>query len=547
MRSIHRYGSAALVLVGLACQAETTDPSELPSPPDLAPAVGTNLAPLSDWSSETTSVDMFKASRVWFSGSEQQWEDGESLDLDEHGWVRSLRPGQFARTIMASNGAHYPTGKYQVFYDGEGTIEYMFSGTTDRLESDGSGRHVLDVGAETGGISLTIIETNPNDYIRNIRVVMAGGACDADTTRWCDDENPCAEGDCSLFEDSYQEQLFYPEFIASSRDYGVLRFMDWMHTNDSTQRTWDDRPRPSDASWSRGGVPVEIMVELANLTGRDPWFNMPHMADDEYMENFAVYVRDHLAPGRKAYVEYSNEVWNSLFPQASYAAERGLGEGLGPSEFEAQMLFYARRATEMNQIWGRVFSGQSDRLVRVMASQAGNAWVSRILLDSPDATSNTDALAIAPYFGSNLGNPELSSRIESMDLDQLFSELRAVSVPEAVASVAEHAAVAKARSVELVAYEGGQHLAGVAGAADNEAINRLFDAANRDPRMRELYADYLGGWRKNGGHVFVHFTSCGVPDKFGRWGAREWLQQPRSDAPKLDAILQFAEQNPRWW
>jgi hypothetical protein len=290
-----------------------------------------------------------------------------------------------------------------------------------------------------------------------------------------------------------------------------------------------------------------VMVELANITGRDPWFNMPHMADDQYMENFAAYVRDHLAPGRKAYVEYSNEVWNGLFPQATYAAERGRAEGLGPSEFEAQMLFYARRATEMNQIWGRVFGAESDRLVRVMASQAGNAWVSMILLESPEAAKNTDALAIAPYFGSNLGNPEVSSRVESMDLDELMNELRTVSVPEAVASVAEHAAVANAHSVELVAYEGGQHLAGVAEAADNEAMNQLFDAANRDYRMRDVYRDYLDGWRKNGGRVFVHFTSCGVPDKYGRWGAREWLQQPRSEAPKLDAILDFAEQNPRWW
>jgi hypothetical protein len=547
MGSIYRYGSAVLVLAGLGCQADATENPTTRPPPDLRPAIGTNLAPLSDWSSETTSVDMFKASRMWFSGSEQQWEDTDRLDLDEHGWVRSLRPGQVARTIMASNGAHYPTGKYQVIYDGEGTIEYMFSGTTDRVESDGSGRHVLDVGTGTGGISLTIVETDPDDYIRNIRVVMAGGVCDRDDTRWCDDEHPCDQGSCSRFEDNYHEQLFYPEFLASSRDYGVLRVMDWMRTNDSTQRSWADRPKPSDASWSHKGVPLEVMVELANRTGRDPWFNMPHMADDEYMENFAAYVRDHLAPGLKVYVEYSNEVWNSLFPQASYAAERGRAEGLGPSEFEAQMLFYARRATEMNQIWGRVFGAQSDRLVRVMASQAGNAWVSTILLNSPDAARNTDALAIAPYFGSDLGNPEMSPRVESMDLEALFSELRTAAVPEAVASVAEHAAVANAHSVELIAYEGGQHLAGVADAADNEAINRLFDAANRDPRMRDLYADYLAGWRKNGGHLFVHFTSCGLPDKYGRWGAREWLQQPRSEAPKLDAILEFAEQNPRWW
>ena len=42
------------------------------------------------------------------------------------------------------------------------------------------------------------------------------------------------------------------------------------------------------------GMSVEYMVQLANDLDADPWFNMPHLADDTFVRNFATHVRDHL-------------------------------------------------------------------------------------------------------------------------------------------------------------------------------------------------------------------------------------------------------------
>ena len=56
----------------------------------------------------------------------------------------------------------------------------------------------------------------------------------------------------------------------SSCGYGL------MATNDSEQSAWKDRPKVSDARWSGKGVPLEIMVELANRLKTEPWFTLPH-------------------------------------------------------------------------------------------------------------------------------------------------------------------------------------------------------------------------------------------------------------------------------
>jgi hypothetical protein len=65
--------------------------------------------------------------------------------------------------------------------------------------------------------------------------------------------------------------------------------------------------------------------------------------------------------------------------------------------------------------------------------------------------------------------------------------------------------------------------------------------------MKQLYLDYLQGWRREGGELFVHYTDIGRYTKWGRWGALEYLAQPRISAPKYDALQSFIEQNPVWW
>ena len=126
---------------------------------------------------------------------------------------------------------------------------------------------------------------------------------------------------------------FNPDWLARIENLRSLRFMDWMSTNGSTSTTWEKRAAVQDYSYIRRGVPAEVMIELSNFIGADPWFNMPHMADDAYFKAFAELTESTLRKDLRAYVEYSNEVWNFIFPQAVYAREqarlRGSGGGSG--------------------------------------------------------------------------------------------------------------------------------------------------------------------------------------------------------------------------
>lgn len=537
-------------------EAQPPDVPARPQPPEAnAPskpsksksALGTNLDQLADWSPEQSLVDVFKTSRAWISGNDAEWQDRRPVNVDGDGWVRSLQPGQVARTTMLWDGVPFTAGDYVVLTEGEGSVEYAQQGGSKELvKHSGSGRHVLSLDPSRGGVSLTIVATNPEKPLRNIRVLMPGGSCASDATQWCSESRPCGQGACVPFESSYREQPFNPIFLDKIRNYSVLRFMDWMETNDDHARSWNSRPKPSDARYTEKGAPVELMVELANRTGKDPWFCMPHTANDDYVSRFAGYVRDHLQPGSKAYVEYSNEVWNGQFPQADHARSNGMRSRLGRNDFEAQIRYYAKRATHVMKLWERSFGG-TGRLVRVMASQSGNAWVSKQILDFEDTAKHADALAIAPYFGGNLGNPDQQQRVQRMSVDQLLAELRNKSLPKVAEQVEEHAEVARDFKVDLIAYEGGQHLAGVGEVTENDKINALFDAVNRDPRMREIYAKYLADWRKAGGKLFVHFSNCARFNKWGRWGAMESLQTPRGKAPKFEALQDFIARNPRWW
>ena len=56
-------------------------------------------------------------------------------------------------------------------------------------------------------------------------------------------------------------------------------------------------------------------------------------------------------------------------------------------------------------------------------------------------------------------------------------------------TIAKQARQAKERGLRLIAYEGGQHLLGHGGAENNNQLEQLFHAANRHPRMKQLYLD----------------------------------------------------------
>lgn len=474
--------------------------------------LGINLNGTSDWNSELPFVDVFRQSRRWISQREGAgWGQGPPLELDERGWVRRLEPGCFAETLLCTiDAGRYPAGAYTVLYEGSGEIRFNRASIVEQQP----GRMVLDVPPGGSGFFLQLRRTDPEDPVRNIRVIMPG------------------------FESTWRQQVFHPVFLERWRDMATIRFMDWMHTNNSKVRTWDDAPKVEDATWSQG-VPVEVMVDLCNRLRIDPWFCMPHEADDDYVRRFAQEVRDRLDPGLKVYVEYSNEVWNSQFAQHQHAAERGLALGLADKPWEAAWRYYARRSVEIFSIWEQAMGG-SDRLVRVLAAQSANSYVAKQILAFEDAAGHADALATAPYFGFSIP-PKDAATWRDAGVEAVLDHIEQVTLPQTIEHIREHRRLADEHGLSLIAYEAGQHLVGIGGAENDEALTRVLHAANRHPRMGELYRVYYDAWAEAGGGVMAVFSSIGAWSKWGSWGLMEHYDDDPADYPKMQATLRWMQ------
>jgi hypothetical protein len=506
--------------------------------------LGTNLDGINDWSPDWAFVDAMKRSREWISSPEHTWEDQQKLDLDARGYVRSLKKGQRARTLIWWETPHYPGGDYVVLYEGAGTLQYDPQGD---VRAKRAGREVVRLNPKDNFSLLVSALPKPSNYLKDLHVIMPGGVCSNDALAFCDDKTPCKKGgQCTAFEQNHETQIFHPKFLERVSKFSTLRFMDWMKTNESKEKKWADRPLPTDVRF-REGVPLETMVALCNRLSQNAWLNIPHAADDDYVRKFATYVRDNLRPELKVYVEWSNEVWNGIFPQASYAVEQGKKLGLGKSDWDAQYRYHSRRSTEVHKIWESVFKGQMQRVVRVLGTQVANEGVAEALLQFGDTKDHVDALAVAPYFAGEYGGPDDYKKWEDKSVDDVIADIRARSLPIAAKYTRTHAEIVKKYKLTLIAYEGGESFSAMGPGENSDKLNKLFDAVGRDPRMKQLYLEYLKDWKDSGGQLFMHFTDCYSPGKYGRWGALEYLEQPRAEAPKFDALMTFIENNPRWW
>lgn len=118
-------------------------------------------------------------------------------------------------------------------------------------------------------------------------------------------------------------------------------------------------------------VPFEAQVQFANDIGSGLWAVIPFFAEDDYVSNEAAVLLA-LNPTNPALFEYSNEVWNSGFPQTT--AARQLGNALGWSDSSGQNTFgwYALRVRQiMGNLIPVVWAGRTSQLRRGLMYQAG--------------------------------------------------------------------------------------------------------------------------------------------------------------------------------
>jgi hypothetical protein len=250
------------------------------------PSLAMGLSGVHDWGTQYPFLDVMKTARPWLGHLQGQWGGFEAdqleaeLYLDENGWPMEIPKGvekleSYLLTDLPT-GAQYFTGRYRLTYEGKGRLRLGGRARNLRYRP---GQIEFSFEPGEGPVVISLLQTDPNDHIRNISIVH---------------QDHVALHDMGV--------VFNPLWTQQIRDLRVLRFMDWGRINGSPQVTWQDRPQLDDYTYVRRGVPAELMVKLANQLAADPWFNVPHMADDSYVEALATLVRDQLDPRRKAYV-----------------------------------------------------------------------------------------------------------------------------------------------------------------------------------------------------------------------------------------------------
>ncbi|MCP5088042.1 MAG: calcium-binding protein [Rhodobacteraceae bacterium] len=517
---------------------------------------------ISDWSTQHPFVDIMKTARPWIGHLPGQWGGWEAADLekssylDAYGWPKEIPPElSHVETFILSDQpkeAISLVGKYRLNYKGRGKIRI---GGRARPISYKEGEIWFSYRPGEDVVGISILETDPEgsgDYIRDISVVR--------------------EDQIALFEAGV---VFNPRWTQLIRGLQAVRFMDWMSTNGSEISNWDQRPRLSDYTYVRRGVPVETMVALANELGTDPWFNMPHQANDEFVRRFAIHVEHHLDTELKAYVEYSNEMWNFIFQQAHWAGEQAR-ERWGEAGEDGWVRFAGARAAEITQIW-RVVFGQTadDRLVRVIATHTHWPGLEEVLFEGAGQPVSEvfDAYAVTGYFalgtdtepqfekvlqwiadstkaavkaGEEKGwsGPRLKEFVKTRRFDQavplLAASIRSGSLSELVDErFPYHAEVAARNGLELIMYEGGTHVVGLGEFISDETLTELFNYFNYTPEIAELYRDLLVGWHAAGGSLFNAFVDVAAPGRFGSWGALRHLDDSN---PRWDVLMRHRRQ-----
>ena len=318
------------------------------------------------------------------------------------------------------------------------------------------------------------------------------------------------------------------------KPYGVLRYLDWSNANGNPAAvTWDTRTTPgwlSPTGWD--GVPLEQMIDLANAAGSDAWFTVPYNADETYVRNMGKLIHDRLAPGHRAYIELSNEVWNFSFPVATQALNEGIAAGLSTDKYTNNLLRYAEKSVWMHKILTTVFADQPARLVRVVSSQNDNSFTARQILKFRDTAQWVDALATAPYFGHGFFN---GANAGVTDLFTLFVALEAQRA-NVIVKAKENKAAADQYGLRYIAYEGGQHI--VPPAANAETAAQM----QRSPLMYDIYKRFLADWKTTFNDTMTLYSATGSISQYGAWGIREYAGQPLADTPKRRAAMEFSRQ-----
>lgn len=504
------------------------------------PAIGMNTNEIMHIDSSAPFVNVFKMAMPFKQA--KKLTHGHVV-FDKDGWPKDLKGGQAGSYMIhwLPQGT-LPEGHYTVLYDGEGQLAYEGDA---RVIHSSPGKDIIDIRSGKDKfiqVALIIKRSESRNYLRNIRVLLPGGICANNPFRRVNSANQCP-GNYLSFEKHHQRIIFNPDYLNFMKDFKVIRMMNMSGVTRNPISRWDQMPTMSKATWAgregERGAPLEVLVKLANVLNRDAWFNIPHAADNNFVQQYAHYIKQNLKPHLKAYIEYTNEAWNPVFMQTHYCKTKGAQLKLDRDPNVAGQMYYSQRAVEIFKTFNQVF-GNSPRLVRVMGVWSANRYMTAVVMEHKNAYKYVDAMAIAPYFFVHKKALDSINSVPSVFKLLEDDKKNPYSMNNVYKMIKQQMEYAKKYNVKLIAYEGGQHLTAPGTRSTKDHPNPFLIGANRAHPMEKYYVDFLNHWdRITAGSLFVAFSAPRTCQFYGCWGVKEHLNQPEDKAPKYRALKKF--------
>lgn len=356
-----------------ALKAETlTNPPFAITPSWPAPW-SANHCPFTNW---------LKIARPYqtFGSVYMEWNDLLSNGhIDRNGVILSIPDGADNITMFTlenlteDSGA---SGRFRLFYEGDGVVSV--GGAAENVNYDTPGQ--IDFDYSPNGQRLVPVAVSAV----NTQIEFTGLVHHDDLADYANSE---LKG-------------FRPAWLDIVRNARIIRFKEWMAVdNEWGTSQWANRYLPERVTYQgEEGLPFEVMCDLCNMIGADPWFMLKSPTDDAYSESAAALVRSMLDPERYAYVEWSDKWWDGnnqgTFPWIQNLANQWFGE----TDLEHMSQAYAGRASEIFAIWRNEWSGaDANRLCTVLQSWTGGVYFNQRLFDAPDYIAMRGAGTPTPY------------------------------------------------------------------------------------------------------------------------------------------------------
>jgi hypothetical protein len=510
MKRIILTFAVALCFVVVVCstnaRAQTTRPLS---------AIGVNLEPPIDWGRSIPFIDAVKTARA-FGTPAAPWSKLAAGQLDANGW-----PTADFGAMLVTECPNTFAGVYTGTFKGKGKVGVVASNATLLSQSYDAAANVttfsVRVNANGDGktglnLSLTATDRGDGSGIKGVTglVVCRPGYADA-------------------------SQVFTNEFLTMLAPFGYFRTMDAQNTNTTGgAMPWSSRPKPTDAQFSKpGGWPYEVIFELMKRTGKDAWVCIPTGADDDHLKQLAALIKEQVPPGQHVYVEYSNEVWNPIFPQfnvnvaaaeqemqtdaAMAAVAKGnkwIAGNCRTARVEARLRQLVGiddprvRPVYATQLGSKPYGNQADAAMRYVAQAFG-----------PPARY-FDGIAFAPYFGGTESGTKDANGLAWRDRDDLTPQdvadllLAGSSNARPTQSwVVEFRAVAKRYGLRMHTYEAGVDI----GQSDH-SVQAKSDG-QRLPKAGQAVANQASLWcAGDPTALYTYFRLCSRDDKWGYFG-----------------------------